>query len=211
MIQPFKFQYCTAFRERQQLADKLNQIINRLNDVDFDTLAYELEEINTRMDGLENGIEEINKELHPEWELAHGFVYDEEEEYAFTKDVKIVFDIPYHYKYPNDDTLYDDEYRGEIYIKKGTKWPTTQRIIPSDVSTSYYGSPTFHIPMVSITSFGLGPLEINRFAIGFPPYKSIRVYAMRIVDNVPEFYVEDVGVKPPDEVGHLKIYTKVES
>ena len=41
IIQPFRFQYCTAFHERKQIADKLNQVIDQTNTNTDDIIALD--------------------------------------------------------------------------------------------------------------------------------------------------------------------------
>lgn len=61
-IEPFRFQFCTAFKERKQLVDKLNEVIDALNngggDVPTD-IQEQIEEIKQRLDDDESDITDL--------------------------------------------------------------------------------------------------------------------------------------------------------
>lgn len=61
-IQPFGFQYCTAFRERNQLANKVNEIIDILNSSDS------VESLSNRVTALENEFAEYVQAFTEEFE-----------------------------------------------------------------------------------------------------------------------------------------------
>lgn len=68
-IEPFVFQFCTAFRERKQLADKLNEIIDYLNnggggggDIPTD-IQEQIDEIKERLDNDETNIETLSNTI----------------------------------------------------------------------------------------------------------------------------------------------------
>lgn len=62
-IEPFRFQFCTAFKERKQLADKLNEVIDALNngggDVPTD-IQEQIDEIKQRLDDDESDITDLS-------------------------------------------------------------------------------------------------------------------------------------------------------
>ena len=60
MIQPFTFQFCTAFRERKQLADKTNEIIEVINSADLENLPTEIENIEQDITNLNTKVEDYN-------------------------------------------------------------------------------------------------------------------------------------------------------
>lgn len=60
-IEPFRFQFCTAFKERKQLADKLNEVIDALNNgSDIPTeIQEQIDEIKQRLDDDESDITDL--------------------------------------------------------------------------------------------------------------------------------------------------------
>lgn len=66
IIEPFMFQFCTAFRERKQLADKLNEVIDYLNngggDIPTD-IQEQIDEIKSRLDDDETDIDDLETSL----------------------------------------------------------------------------------------------------------------------------------------------------
>lgn len=58
-IQPLKQQYLTALKERQQIINKLNEIITGLNGIDFDDLTN----IHTELITIRESIEQIDTEI----------------------------------------------------------------------------------------------------------------------------------------------------
>lgn len=70
IIEPFMFQFCTAFHERKQLADKLNEVIDYLNngggggggDIPTD-IQEQIDEIKSRLDDDESDIDSLTSDI----------------------------------------------------------------------------------------------------------------------------------------------------
>ena len=128
IIQPFSFQFCTAFRERKQLADKTNEIIEVLNSADLENLPTEIERIdqnianlntyvsevdanlthridkvetdtNTEIENLTNDVDELK---NPDWYLPRNIdpIFDLQNKKVLC-DARIEFHITYRFSLPN--------------------------------------------------------------------------------------------------------------
>lgn len=145
IIQPFSFQFCTAFRERKQLADKTNEIIEVLNSADLENLPTEIEELDAKIEDYNttqsqnllnlsdyvdaerviivnrlNAIEEdIDEIKNPNWILCPSDMdlYDYETS-KISHDLKIVYSIPYDVRPTYAQNLITYHMTGTIYFKK---------------------------------------------------------------------------------------------
>lgn len=119
MIQPFTFQFCTAFRERKQLADKTNEIIDVINSSNLDEITAEIERIDQNINDLTDRIDQIEEEIQEDWILCPSDMdlYD----YASSKishDLKIVYSIPYIVQPTYAQNLLTYLMTGTIYLNK---------------------------------------------------------------------------------------------
>ena len=64
IIQPFEYEKTTAFKERVQIANKVNEIINLFNDLDIESkiniFNEEIETINGKIEEIDNALIEVN-------------------------------------------------------------------------------------------------------------------------------------------------------
>ena len=130
IIQPFSFQFCTAFRERKQLADKTNEIIEVINSADLENLPTEIERIDQNIANLNtyvsevdanltHRIEQIENQLEENWILCPSDMdlYDYETS-KISHDLKIVYSIPYDVRPTYAQNLITYHMTGTIYLKK---------------------------------------------------------------------------------------------
>lgn len=119
-IQPFSFQFCTAFRERQQLAEKTNEIINVINSADLEDLPTEIEGINQNIDNLTHRVDQIEEELNTEWILCPSDyqIYDYSTK-TINHDTKIVYSLNFDYKLTYVDNVMKHPVMGTMYLSKG--------------------------------------------------------------------------------------------
>lgn len=119
IIQPFSFQFCTAFRERKQLADKTNEIIEVINSADLENLPMEIERIDENIADLNHTIEQIENQLEENWILCPSDMdlYDYETS-KISHDLKIVYSIPYDVRPTYAQNLITYHMTGTIYLKK---------------------------------------------------------------------------------------------
>lgn len=130
IIQPFTFQFCTAFRERKQLADKTNEIIEVLNSADLENLPTEIERIDQNIANLNtyvsevdanltHRIDQIEEQISEDWILcpSNMNLYDSGTS-KISHDLKIVYSIPYDVRPTYVQNLITYHMTGTIYLKK---------------------------------------------------------------------------------------------
>ena len=130
MIQPFTFQFCTAFRERKQLADKTNEIIEVINFADLENLPTEIERIDQNIanlntyvsevdSNLTHRIDQIEEQITEDWILCPSDMelYNSGNS-KISHDLKIVYSIPYDVRPTYAQNLITYHMTGTIYLKK---------------------------------------------------------------------------------------------
>lgn len=130
IIQPFSFQFCTAFRERKQLADKTNEIIEVLNSADLENLPTEIEGINQDIDNLNDRVEQIEEELDNPWILCPtDTVLFDFTNHKVNYDLKIVYSLDIEYQHTNVDNVNDKIIAGSIFMNKDDPVDETDSVI----------------------------------------------------------------------------------
>lgn len=147
MIQPFTFQFCTAFRERKQLADKTNEIIEVINSADLENLPTEIERIDQNIANLNtyvsevdanltHRIDQIEEQITEDWILcpSNMDLYDYETS-KISHDLKIVYSIPYDVRPTYAQNLITYHMTGTIYLKKDDIIDVNNIIITGQIFT----------------------------------------------------------------------------
>jgi hypothetical protein len=136
IIEPFVFQFCTAFRERKQLADKVNEIIDYLNngggDVPTD-IQEQIDDIKNRLDDdktdisdLEASLLELNGTIsdletdidgkaEKNWLKPNSFFWDSSFVTKNTETQKITLNRDFLVYY-----VFGNQICGTVYLAKGT-------------------------------------------------------------------------------------------
>ena len=140
MIQPFHYEFCTAFRERKQIADKTNEIVAILND----EISPSIDELTLSQSELREDINDLNVKVNPSWikvEDSNDIYIDN----ILQNDLKIEINILYYFKFPDISSSVLSEFdRQTIYLKKDSLIKPTMVIIPTindfqtDINKTYY-------------------------------------------------------------------------
>lgn len=178
MIQPFTFQFCTAFRERKQLADKTNEIIDVINSNNLDEITAEIERIDQNIDDLTDRIDQIEEALEEDWILcpSNMDLYD----YASSKishDLKIVYSIPYAVQPTYAQNLLTYHMTGTIYLNKDDLIDLNNNIITGQrITSSDYTNLNIGIGLsISTIKYGLShdPYPVNIHGIAIDPVNTL--------------------------------------
>ena len=120
MIQPFTYQHCTAFKERKQLADKVNEIVDVINDTDMETVNSRIDQVDSNIDNLDLRVDKLENIKLIEMNESQYASYIE-------KIVDSYGEISYGFK--NDVLLVDHVNTCKIYIKAHTPFNLCESII----------------------------------------------------------------------------------
>ena len=196
-IQPFTFQFCTAFRERKQLADKTNEIIEVLNSADLENLPTEIERIDQNIANLNtyvsevdanltHRIDQIEEQISEDWILCPSDyqIYD----YSTKKinhDTKIVYSLNFDYKLTFADNVTKKPVMGTIYLKKNDIMDL-QKPLFSYFDSSYSDADNYNLIFgdmkinLSTISYGLShaPYNFNVHGVCIDPINTTMDHRM---------------------------------
>lgn len=166
LIQPFVFQHCTAFRERKQLADKTNEIINVLNDVDLENLPSEIDRIDQNVDNITDRIDQIEEDINKPWVLCSSDykIYDYDTQ-TINNDTKIVYSLNFVCKPTFLDNQIRNLVRGTIYFNKGDAIDSRSPII-SKIESNYSNVDEYNLIFADMNI----NLSIIEYGMSHDPY-----------------------------------------
>lgn len=217
-IQPFTFQFCTAFRERKQLADKTNEIIEVLNSADLENLPTEIERIDQNIANLNTYVSEVDANLthridqvdtdltarigqiedelndikNPDWYLPRDIdpIFDLQNKKVLC-DARIEFHITYTYSLPNvtgDKTI---RLLKTVRFKKGDIINSTDSILDP---ISIFDTSTNN-PMIGYTSLNIKASSID-YGIQHTSSQINLTLATYMIDTITEDTTINTNIIP---------------